>query len=135
MATAAEPEVRPALAAQRPCCPARPTSQSRSWAPVGPLGPAPEETPRERVCPRASLMPDHCPGSPVDPTHRISIGQTSFRPSSRAGGSVTAPSPRPAHPIRTPFRLLGRLMDFLDSVTSHELTRSQFFRYPVTAAP
>ena len=71
MATAAEPEVRPAQAAQRPCRPARPTSQSLSLAPAGPLRPAPAETPRERVCPAASQTPDRCPGSPVDPTHGI----------------------------------------------------------------
>ena len=71
MATAAEPEVRPAQAAQRPCGPARPTSQSLSLAFAEPLRPAPAETPRERVYPAASLTPDRCPGSPVDPTHRI----------------------------------------------------------------
>lgn len=99
VATAAEPEVRPALAAQRPCSPARPTSQSSSWAPAGPLGPAPAETPRERVCPGASQTPDHCPGSPVDLTHHISIGQISFRPSRRPGSLSRTPTPTPSTPL------------------------------------
>lgn len=70
VATAAEPEVRPAQAAERPCRPARPTSRSSSLAPAGPPRPAPAETPRERVCPGASQTRDRGVGSLVDPTQR-----------------------------------------------------------------
>lgn len=43
--------------------------------------------------PGASQTLDHCSGCPVDPTHRISIGQTPFRPSSLPGRCHGTPRP------------------------------------------
>lgn len=128
MATAAEPEVRPAQAAQRPCRPARPTSRSLSLAPAGPPRPAPAETPRELVCAGASLTPDRCPGYPVDPTHRVFLWPGTIPALQPLLVLVSGLSPHHT-PLEPSSDSRSTLKWGLETVASScELTQSQFLR-------